>query len=305
MELRQLRYFCAVAETASFSRAADKTHVSQPSLSQQIQKLEQELGVRLFDRLGRTVRLTEPGRTFLPRARNILHEVEEASSNIQESATAMGGSVSLGVIPTIAPYFLPRRLAVFAKKYPNVHVSVVEEITPVLLEALKSGGVDVAIMALPLPMRSHEFLSYPLMYEKLFAALPKRHSLAKRPHVTMSQLRADPFLLLRDGHCFRDTALGLCKQARLNPKVVFESGQFMSILSMVVAGMGISIVPQMAVDKHLTDCRFIPLEDRDAIRTIGAVVLRGHLLTRAQSAFLEQLRTEGAKAGNAVSTSQR
>ena len=100
MELRQLRYFCAVAETNSFSRAATRTHVSQPSLSQQVQKLEQELGVRLFDRLGRTVRLTEPGRAFLPRARNILHEVEEASSNIQESAMSIGGSVSLSGIPT-------------------------------------------------------------------------------------------------------------------------------------------------------------------------------------------------------------
>jgi LysR family transcriptional regulator, hydrogen peroxide-inducible genes activator len=295
MELRQLRYFCAVAETASFSRAANKTHVSQPSLSQQIQKLEQELGVRLFDRLGRSVRLTEPGRAFLPRARNILHEVEEASSNIQETATVIGGSVSLGVIPTVAPYFLPRRLAVFSKKYPNVRVSVVEEITALLLEALRSGGVDVAMLALPLPARSHEFLSFPVLTEKLFAVLPKRHALARRPQVSLDDLRDEPFLLLRDGHCFRDTALDVCKQARMHPKVVFESGQFSSILSMVAAGMGISIVPKMAVDTHLSDCRFVPLNDEQARRTIGAVVLRGRLLTRAQNAFLEQLKSENRK----------
>jgi LysR family hydrogen peroxide-inducible transcriptional activator len=292
MELRQLRYFCAVAETASFSRAAQQTHVSQPSLSQQIQKLERELGVRLFDRLGRTVRLTEPGRSFLPRARNILHEVDVASSNIQEHATEIGGLVSLGVIPTVAPYFLPRRLAVFSRKYPSVRVNVVEEITPLLLDALRAGRVDVAILALPLTARGHEFVPSAIVSEKLFAALPKRHALAKRPRVALEQLREEPFLLLRDGHCFRDTAIDLCKQARMHPKVVFESGQFSSILSMVAAGMGVSIVPHMAVDTHISDCRFVPLADGQAQRTIGAVVLRGRMLTRAQTALVEQLRGE-------------
>lgn len=298
MELRQLRYFCAVAETASFSRAAQKTHVSQPSLSQQIQKLEQELGVRLFDRLARTVRLTEPGRSFLPRARNILHEVEAASSNIQEHATEIGGAVTLGVIPTVAPYFLPWRLAVFSRKYPAVRVSVVENITSHLLGELRAGGVDLAVLALPLSARAHEFISFPVVTEKLFAALPKRHPLAKRSRVWLTDLKDEPFLLLRDGHCFRDTAIGLCKQARMHPKVVFESGQFSSILSMVGAGMGVSIVPSMAVATHASDCRFVPLGDKGANRTIGAVVLRGHLLTRAQSAFVEQLRNESEMSGN-------
>lgn len=293
MEMRQLRYFCAVAETASFSRAAQQTHVSQPSLSQQIQKLEHELGVRLFDRLGRTVRLTEPGRSFLPRARNILHEVEAASSNIQEHATEIGGAVSLGVIPTVAPYFLPRRLAVFSRKYPSVRVNVMEEITPLLLDALRSGRVDVAVLALPLAVRGHEFVPFPIVTEKLFAVLPKRHALAKRPRVALEQLREEPFLLLRDGHCFRDTAIDLCKQARMHPRVVFESGQFSSILSMVGAGMGVSIVPHMAVDTHMSDCRFVPLGNGEAHRTIGAVVLRGRMLTRAQTALVDQLRAEG------------
>jgi LysR family transcriptional regulator, hydrogen peroxide-inducible genes activator len=122
--------------------------------------------------------------------------------------------------------------------------------------------------------------------------------MAKRPRVSLCELRDEPFLLLRDGHCFRETALDLCKQARLHPKVVFESGQFSSILSMVAAGMGISIVPNMAVDTHVTDCRFVPLGDKDASRTVGAVVLRGRLLSRAQTAFVEQLRSEGKVSGN-------
>lgn len=117
MELHQLRYFCAIAETGSFSRAAQQSHVSQPSLSQQIQKLENELGARLFDRLGRTVRLTELGSAFLPRARAVLRDVEAARSDVVERKTAVSGPLRIGVIPTIGPYFLPSVLASFSRKY--------------------------------------------------------------------------------------------------------------------------------------------------------------------------------------------
>src|SRR6202167_5179157 len=139
MELHQLRYFCAIADTGSFSRAAQQTHVSQPSLSQQIGKLEDELGTRLFDRLGRSVRLTELGKTFLPRARAVLHDLESARSDIVEKKTSITGPISIGVIPTIAPYFLPPHLATFSRKYPEARVTISEEITPFLLERLRAG----------------------------------------------------------------------------------------------------------------------------------------------------------------------
>src|SRR6266481_5646740 len=119
MELHQLRYFCAIAETGSFSRAAQQSHASQPSLSQQIRKLEDELGARLFDRLGRTVRLTELGTTFLPRARAVLRDLEAARSDVVERKTSISGPICVGVIPTIAPYFLPPLLASFSRKYPQ------------------------------------------------------------------------------------------------------------------------------------------------------------------------------------------
>src|SRR5271157_1642525 len=118
MELHQLRYFCAVADTGSFSRGAEQCHVSQPTLSQQIRKLEEELGARLFDRLGRSVRLTEPGKTFLPRARAVLRELEAARGDVAEHKEAGGGSLRLGVIPTVAPYLLPTQLCSFARKFP-------------------------------------------------------------------------------------------------------------------------------------------------------------------------------------------
>jgi LysR family hydrogen peroxide-inducible transcriptional activator len=293
MEFHQLRYFCAIVETSSFSRAAQKTHVSQPSLSQQIRKLEDELGTRLFDRLGRTVRLTEPGRAFLPRARAVLAELEAARSDLEEREASVGGAVCVGVIPTIAPYFLPPRLAAFSRKYAQAHVSVVEEITPLLLDRLRAGSMDVAVLALPIPVRGHEFECFTLATEKLYAVLPRRHSLARSSTVTLLELRNEPFLLLRDGHCFRETAVEACKRARLHPQIIFESGQFSSILSMVSAGLGVSIVPEMAIDKR-SGCRFVALGDERAIRTIGAVTLKGRLFTRVQQAFLGHLREKAA-----------
>jgi LysR family hydrogen peroxide-inducible transcriptional activator len=287
MELHQLRYFCAVAEAGSFSRAAEQSHVSQPSLSQQIMKLEDELGARLFDRLGRSVRLTETGQTFLPRARAVLRELEAARGDVAEQKDSIGGSVTIGVIPTVAPYFLPQRLTRFSRKYPQVQLTVVEEITPALLELLRASKIDLAILALPI--RGHEFETFPLLTEPLFAALPQNHKFAKRRSLSLKDLRSQPFLLLRDGHCFRDTAVAACDRARLHPQIIFESGQFSSLLSMVGAGMGVSIVPEMAIERK-SRCRFVRLDDPAAARTIGAVILRGRSLSRAHHAFLSHLR---------------
>jgi LysR family transcriptional regulator, hydrogen peroxide-inducible genes activator len=291
MELHQLRYFCAVAETGSFSRAAEQSHVAQPSLSQQILKLEDELGARLFDRLSRSVRLTDLGKAFLPRARAVLRELEAAKGDVVERKESVAGPLTVGVIPTIAPYFLPPQLTSFTRQFPQAQLTVVEEITPVLLERLRSSVVDVAILALPI--RGHEFDAFPLLTERLFAALPKKHTLASRRALSLRDLRKEPFLLLRDGHCFRDTAVAACDRARLNPQVVFESGQFSSILSMVGTGMGVSIVPEMAIDKN-PSCRYVRIADDEAIRTVGALVLRGRSLTRLHHAFLAHLRAHAA-----------
>jgi LysR family hydrogen peroxide-inducible transcriptional activator len=291
MELHQLRYFCAVAETGSFSRAAEQSHVAQPSLSQQILKLEDELGARLFDRLGRSVRLTDLGKTFLPRARAVLRELEAAKGDVVERKDSVAGPLSIGVIPTIAPYFLPPQLTSFTRQFPQAQLTVVEEITPVLLDRLRASTIDVAILALPI--RGHEFDTFPLLTERLFAALPRKHALAGHRSLSLKDLRKEPFLLLRDGHCFRDTAVAACDRARLNPQVIFESGQFSSILSMVGTGMGVSIVPEMAIERN-PRCRYVRIVDDEATRTIGAIVLRGRSLTRLHHAFLTHLRASEA-----------
>lgn len=288
MELHQLRYFCAVADTGSFSRAAEQSHVSQPSLSQQILKLEDELGARLFDRLGRSVRLTDLGKTFLPRARAVLRELEAARGDVVERKDSLSGTISIGAIPTVAPYFLPRVLSSFSRKFPQAHLNVVEEITPVLLERLRSSTLDVAVLALP--VRGHEFDILPLLTEPFFAVLPAKHPLAHRSSISLKEIRKEPFLLLRDGHCFRDNTISACDRAHVAPQVVFESGQFSSLLGLVGAGMGVSLIPRMAQEKKRR-CRYVRISEAEAARTIGAVVLRGRSLTRAHSSFLEHLRS--------------
>src|ERR1700739_3031987 len=189
MELHQLRYFCAIVDSGSFSRAARLAHVSQPSLSQQILKLEGELGARLFDRLGRSVRLTELGKTFLPRARAVLRELEAARGDVVERKESVGGAICVGVIPTIAPYFLPARLTFLSRRFPQARVTVVEEITPVLLERLRASVVDVAI--LELPIRGQELDTFPLLPAHLFAALPKNHKYSKRAAISLKELRTE------------------------------------------------------------------------------------------------------------------
>jgi LysR family hydrogen peroxide-inducible transcriptional activator len=284
MELQQLRYVCAIADTGSFSRAAEQCHVAQPSLSQQISKLEDELGMRLFDRLARSVRLTDAGRTFLPHARTVLQQTEMARSEVAGRRRDTRGTVIVGVIPTIAPYYLPERIAAFARRFPEATLRVVEETTPVLVENLRSLAIDIAILSLPL--RHREFEIAPLLTERLYAALPLDHPRAGANSISLRELRDERFVLLRDSHCFREIALAACHRAHLDPRVAFESGQFSSLLGMVAAGVGVSLVPEMAIDPRAA-CRYVRISDAKAVRTIAAARLKGRSFSRVQEAFVE------------------
>ncbi len=287
MEFHQLRYVCAIAETGSFSRAAERCHVAQPSLSQQVLKLEKDLGAKLFDRLGRSIRLTEAGRAFLPRARSILHPMEPARAEVVDKRKDVRGAVAVGVIPTIAPYLMPRYTADFARKYPEARLRILEETTPVLVENLRNLSIDIAILALPLRHKEFEFL--PLRTEPLFAVLPKDHPRASAKSLSLKDLRGEQFVMLRDGHCFRDLSIAACARARITPRIAFESGQFSSLLGMVAAGVGITLVPEMAVDPGAA-CSYIRISDPRARRTIVAATLRGRSFNRVQQAFLQRIK---------------
>jgi LysR family hydrogen peroxide-inducible transcriptional activator len=292
MEFQQLRYVSAIAETGSFSRAAESCRVAQPSLSQQILKLEEDLGAKLFDRLGRSVRLTEAGRAFLPHARSILSQVETARSSVTDKCADVRGSVSVGVIPTVGPYLMPRCTIAFGKKYPEAKLRIVEETTPILVESLRDLSIDLAILALPLRRKGLEL--FPVRTEPLFAVLPKDHPRASTESLALKDLRGESFVMLRDGHCFRDLSIAACIHARVTPHIVFESGQFSSLFAMVAAGVGISLVPEMAIDRN-AGCHYVRLNDARATRTIVAAVLRGRSLNRVQQAFLSGVTSQGAR----------
>lgn len=283
MEFQQLRYICAVAETSSFSRAAERCRVAQPSLSQQVLKLEKDLGAKLFDRLGRSVCLTEAGRAFLPHARAILTQMETARSSVADKIADVRGSVAVGVIPTIAPYLMPRYTTAFAKKFPEANLRIVEETTPILVEGLQNLSIDLAILALPLRHKDLEL--FPIRTEPLFVVLPRSHPRAAAESLALKDLRGEAFVMLRDGHCFRDLSIAACTHARITPHIAFESGQFSSLFGMVAAGVGISLVPEMAIDRN-AGCRYVRLSDARATRTIVAAILRGRSFNRVQRAFL-------------------
>jgi LysR family hydrogen peroxide-inducible transcriptional activator len=289
MEFHQLRYVCAIADTGSFSRAAERCQITQPSLSQQVLKLEEDLGVKLFDRLGRSVRVTEAGRAFITHARTILDQLEVARSSAADKNADLRGSVSVGVIPTVAPYLMPNYTAAFAKKYPDARLRIIEETTSVLIEGLRDLSIDVAILALPL--RHKELELFPIRTEPLFAVLKKDHPRASAKSLALKELRGESFVMLRDGHCFRDLSINTCTHARITPNIAFESGQFSSLLGMVAAGVGVSLVPEMAIDRN-AGCRYVRLSDAGATRTIVAAVLHGRSFNRVQRAFLSGVRNK-------------
>jgi LysR family hydrogen peroxide-inducible transcriptional activator len=287
MEVHQLRYFCAVARHGTFTRASEVEHVAQPSLSQQILKLEAELGARLFDRLPRSAKLTVFGKAFLPKAKRILRELEEAKTELRDMSGNEKGEVVVGIIPTIAAYLLPRLLNDFAVRHPLVTIKIFEDITPVLLQRLHEGTIDIAVAALPIA--GSELASEELFEEKFYAVLPETHRRASRRSISLAELNREPFLLLKEGHCFRDSVIAACHQARMSPSVVFESGQFATILAMVSAGMGVSAVPAMAVQPQ-PGCKFIPISGKHSTRKVGLVTSRHHYQSRAQRLLMKQMR---------------
>jgi len=292
VEIHQLRYFCAVASTGGFTRAAKQEHLAQPSLSQQIRKLEDELGTRLFDRLGKSVRLTSFGEAFLPRAQGILRQLADAKREIEEMAGVERGKLIVGSIPTVAPYFLPECLTTFGRKFPQIRISVVEELTDELLDQVRDGTIDLAFLALP--VQGTHFVCHELLRENLYLVVPRHHRMASHQTAHLKQIEGDPFLLLKDGHCFRENTLSACGRARLQPNVVFESGQFATILAMVAAGAGVSVVPKMAAQPR-KGCRFIPINDEGTFRRVGIVQLKQHFRSRSHAAFVKHLLEQSAE----------
>jgi len=244
MEMHQLRYVVAVARTHNFSRAAELCHVSQPSLSQQIQKLEDELGERLFDRMKRAAKLTPHGETFLPRAVKILEEVDAAKREAGDAKSLVRGMVTVGVLPTIAPYLLPKVMATFTAKFPGVEIVVQEDTTARLLKLALACEIDFAIASQPI--RDGRLEVRELFSEELRIALPPGHPLTRRRTLSANDLKGERLIVMQEGHCLGDQVLGFCDRHGLHHHISFRSAQLETIQSLVRAGLGISLVPAMA-----------------------------------------------------------
>jgi LysR family hydrogen peroxide-inducible transcriptional activator len=286
MELHQLRYFLAVARTKNFSRAAEQCHVAQPSLSQQIMKLEDELGERLFERTKREVSLTPAGDLLRVHAERVLQEVELARDGVREFRGLVRGRVVLGVLPTVAPYFLPQRLRAFSSRFPAVEVVVHEDTTDQLAAAVLAKEVDLALVSLPVErvgLAAEEFFD-----EKLLVALPARHALAKRPRLTFDDLEREAFILMKEGHCLSGQALQFCRINGFAPQISFRSAQIETVLAFVAKGWGVSVVPEMACTRPMRGVRFRTLAGMT--RSIGIIYRKARPLSHASRALVDFLR---------------
>jgi LysR family transcriptional regulator, hydrogen peroxide-inducible genes activator len=247
MELHQLRYVAAVARTGNFSRAAEQCHVAQPSLSQQVKKLEEELGERLFDRTKRGARMTAHGVLLLRRAVKILEEADAAVREASEAKGLLRGTLTVGVLPTIAPYLLPKLLVAFTNAFPDVETVVHEDTTAQLLQQVLSYEIDLAVASQPIEDKRLEMRD--LFSEELKLGLPPRHRLTKKRLVKLSDLHGEQLIVMKPGHCLGDQVLGFCGSEGVRPKVSFRSAQLETIQALVQAGAGLSLIPEMAVLK--------------------------------------------------------
>jgi LysR family hydrogen peroxide-inducible transcriptional activator len=290
MDIRQLRYFCAVVRARSFTRAAEQLGITQPSLSQQIRTLEKRIGNPLFERLGRSIRLTPHGEALLQPATDILRQVAEANSTVANLNKGVRGQLRVGVIPTVMPYLIAPRIREFLDRFPEVQLSLIEEPTPQLIQQLQSGDLDVAISGLP--VRNPEIVCSELFREPLFLAIAGEHPLSGSKQINLSDLRKERLLLLKDGHCLREDALLTCTRAKLKLPSVFETDQMASIFQLVRAGFGVTVVPAMA-SSHSIGCKLIPLHG--SFRHVGYLRARHHLVSKPMREFISWLRNLGAR----------
>jgi LysR family hydrogen peroxide-inducible transcriptional activator len=245
LSIRQLQYVVAVADTLGFHKAAEKCGVSQPTLSSQIQKLEEVLGVQVFERNKQRVLLTRAGEAVVAHARRILVDVDDLITTAAAGKDPFAGTLRIAVIPTIAPYLLPWVTPAIAERWPRLRLALKEEKTEDMLAALRSGSLDAGVLALVEGMSD---LDHALILEDPFvAALPRHHALAKKKTVAMADLDEEPVLLLDEGHCLRDQAPALCKRAGAS-ETDLRATSLATLVQMVSAGIGVTLLPSIAVD---------------------------------------------------------
>lgn len=245
MTITQLKYVLAVAEFQNFTKAAEKTYVTQPTLSMQIQKLEDELDVLIFNRNKKPIELTDIGKKIVNQARNIVNEANRIKDIVDQQKGFIGGEFRLGIIPTVMPTLLPMFLKNFIDKYPKVKLKIEELTTETIIDRLEDGHLDAAIAATPL--LNPNIIERPLYYEPFIAYVPTNHRLSPNKKLTTADLDLQDMLILEDGHCFRDGVINLCAAQRdyIEDNFSLESGSFETLVKLANEGLGMTLLPYL------------------------------------------------------------
>ncbi len=286
MNLRDLKYLVALADHKHFGHAAAACFVSQPTLSTQIRKLEDELGVPLVERAPRKVMLTPAGRDAAERARRIVAEVEQMKEAARRSQDPEAGTVRLGIFPTLGPYLLPHVVPRIRQRFPQLELLLIEEKSDVLLSRLREGKLDAGILALPL--QDDQLHTEFLFEEPFLLAVPESHPLARRDSLSLNELADQQLLLLEDGHCLREQALDVCRISGANEKSEFRATSLETLRQMVAANVGITLLPTLAVKPPVArsdNIHLLGFSDSHPSRRIALVWRK----SSAMGEFLQQL----------------
>lgn len=293
MELRQLQYAIQIATDRNFSRAAEKLHIAQPSLSQQLSKLERELGVLLFHRNTNSVELTHAGALFVEKAQKLIDLAAEIRQEMDDISQLRKGRLIIGSMPITGAHLLPIVLPVFRDRYPDIEIMLLEETSANLTQLTAEGRTDLSVLSLPLLEHSLEY--EPLIEEEIRLAVPPGHPALGKPTsdgmVDLAAFAEEPFIVLKKGQGLRQTAIDFCLDAGFSPRIVFESSNIETVQSLVAAGMGVAFVPAMVERGKWSSASpaYLTVRSRPT-RTLVIARKRGRYVSKAAEAFIATVR---------------
>jgi len=286
MELRQLQYALMIAQEKNFSRAAKKLHLAQPSLSQQMMKLEKELGLQLFERRPGDLQLTYAGERFVDQASKIIDQVEQLKQEMMDVAQNQRGQLIIGSLPITGAHLLPPALQQFQQDFPGIELVLVEETTSELESLTAKGQTDVSLLSLPL---HEEGLAYtPILEEEILLAVPPQHAFASLQNVSLRNCKDEAFIVLKRGQGFREITYRLCQEAGYEPRVVFETTNIETVQSLVASGMGVGLIPKMVTRTGNSSYVpvYLPIGDIRPHRTLVIAYKKGRYLSKAAEHFI-------------------
>ncbi|HEY2005812.1 MAG TPA: LysR family transcriptional regulator [Solirubrobacteraceae bacterium] len=287
MELRQLRYLVALAEEGNFTRAAANEHIAQPAMSQQIRRLEDELGLALVERTTRRVALTEAGEALVVRSRRILAELESADAELQALRGVHTGHVTIGAMHTMGPVDLSLVLALFRERHPDVRFTVREQTSEEMAEMLRVDELDLAFLSVTERVESRGLGLHQLVSEELVVLLPREHRLSRRAELRMAELDGESFISFREGARLRELLMAAGREAGFEPQVPLESNESQRVRRLVSRGLGVAILPRSDAEGFGADVAVVSLTKPSLRRDITIAWREGRRLSPAAAEFLD------------------